>query len=201
MYERNAIVIDRYFADIFGYVEKNNLKSNFENYHNLVEKLERFQEVSNSENDMMEQFERVANEIKESQRLQEIYHKRNLKLQEARKSLFNHVDENIETLTRKFNKLDDELLKNNAEIKANVEKYISEVSEFHEKTELRTQCGRDRRTVEDEYQKALNNTINNFNGINLEIYNYAKKFVKQEQDVEVKDLIPNPILIKNTNNY
>ena len=39
MYERNAIVLERYFYKKFGYQEPNNLKTNFENYCNLLEKI------------------------------------------------------------------------------------------------------------------------------------------------------------------
>ena len=31
MYERNAIVIDRFFTDLFGYGQTNNLKENYLN--------------------------------------------------------------------------------------------------------------------------------------------------------------------------
>ena len=41
MYERNAIVIDRYFASIFGYDSKNNLKNNSSNYFELVSNMEK----------------------------------------------------------------------------------------------------------------------------------------------------------------
>ena len=36
MYERNAIVIERHFARLFGYDEKNNIKNNYKNYIHLV---------------------------------------------------------------------------------------------------------------------------------------------------------------------
>ena len=31
MYERNAIVLERYFAKLFGYDEKSNIKNNYTN--------------------------------------------------------------------------------------------------------------------------------------------------------------------------
>ena len=40
MYERNAIVLDRYFSKKYGYQNTNNLKNNFYNYCDLIEKIE-----------------------------------------------------------------------------------------------------------------------------------------------------------------
>ena len=42
MYERNAIVLERYFDNLFGYDEKNNLKDNYLKYSNLVECSEKY---------------------------------------------------------------------------------------------------------------------------------------------------------------
>ena len=72
MYERNAIVIDRYFSSVFGYDKKNNLKNNANNYFELVGILEKYQEASEVENNVMDEFEKIANRIKEIQKKQEL---------------------------------------------------------------------------------------------------------------------------------
>ena len=41
MYERNAIVLERYFDKLFGYDDENNLKTNYKNYIDLVNSLEK----------------------------------------------------------------------------------------------------------------------------------------------------------------
>ena len=68
MYERNAIVVDRYFSNIFGYDKKNNLKVNKNNYFELVDTLEKYQNASEIENNIMDEFENVASKIKETQK-------------------------------------------------------------------------------------------------------------------------------------
>ena len=68
MYERNAIVIDRYFSNIFEYDKKNNIKVNGNNYFELVDVLEKYQEASEIENNIMDEFENVASKIKETQK-------------------------------------------------------------------------------------------------------------------------------------
>ena len=46
MYERNAIVLERYFDHLFGYDIKNNLKTNFKEYSELVKSLEEYKQIS-----------------------------------------------------------------------------------------------------------------------------------------------------------
>ena len=180
MYERNAIVIDRYFSEMFGYGDKNNLKNNYKNYYELIEKLEQYQESSKIEDKIMSEFDKIANEIKETQKTQDTLYKRNLKLQENRKDLFDVLDEDADSLRKKFDKIENDMNKNQEEIKANTEKFINEIAEFNEKSASRTQCGRNRRITESEYQKKLNETINNFQEINSEKVGIAKEFFKKD---------------------
>ena len=42
MYERSAIVLERYFSTLLRYTSEFNLQDNFDNYCNLVQKLEKF---------------------------------------------------------------------------------------------------------------------------------------------------------------
>jgi len=193
MYERNAILIDRYFANLFGYDQTNNLKNNSNNYFELVEKLENYQVASETENNIMTEFENVANRIRETQKLQEVLNKRNLKYSETRKGLFENLDEDEESLVKKFAKVEEEINKNNEEIKANTEKFIQEIKEFNEKTETRTNVGRERKEIEGEYQKTLNYTENNFSKIDREklkeIKNYIKTETKESKQEKMKERI------------
>lgn len=194
MYERNAIVIDRYFADMFGYNDNSNLKNNCNNYFELVSQLEKYQEISETEDDMMAEFEKIASEIKETQKLQEILNKRNLKYNETRKNLFENLDEDADFLNKKFQKLEDEIDKNNQEIKANTERFIEEIREFNEKSETRSKCGRERRFIENDYQRILSDATNGFNNINKDKLRQIKSFLKQESDNDVKEKIKEKIL-------
>ena len=194
MYERNAIVIDRYFASIFGYDSKNNLKNNSSNYFELVSNLEKYQQASETENNIMEEFDKVASQIKETQKYQEVLNKRNLKYCENRKNLFESLDEEPENLRKKFDKIEEEINKNNEEIKINSEKFIEEIRDFNEKSETRSICGRERRNVENDYQKILNSTIDNFSNINKEKLKEAKNFIKTDNKKEAKNSIKEKIL-------
>lgn len=193
MYERNAIVIDRYFAEMFGYDEKNNLKNNYKNYSNLVSKVEEYQNISKKEDEIMVEFEKVASEIKETQKSQESLYKRCLKLQETRNNLFDSLDESMEVLQRRFVKIEEEINKNNEEIKQNSSRFVERIGEFNEESESRVKCGRERRIAEDEYHSALNDTNGTFEGINQVKVAKARQFLKQEDVEEIKDEIKNRI--------
>lgn len=194
MYERNAIVIERFFSRKFGYEENSNLKNNYNNYKDLIAKLIKYQEISDKENYMMLEFEKTANEIKDIQKIQESFYRRSLKLQETRKSLFESLDEDVEILQKKFVKVEEEIEKNNEEMKENSQKFITEIEKFNEKSQNRNQCGKERRIVENEYQKALEQTTNDFGNIDVNFVNESKKFVKQESKEEEKDQIKVEIL-------
>ena len=43
MYERSAIVLERYFENLLQYKKDCNIRKNFKNYCDLVDKLEKYQ--------------------------------------------------------------------------------------------------------------------------------------------------------------
>ena len=43
MYERSAIVLERYFENLLGYDNECNIRENYSNYAELVSKLEKYQ--------------------------------------------------------------------------------------------------------------------------------------------------------------
>ena len=84
MYERNAIVLERYFNQMFGYNMKNNIKTNFKDYCDLVESLEKYKDITDEEDNIMQEYDSIANKIREIQKKQEILSKKmlNWKLKE-----------------------------------------------------------------------------------------------------------------------
>lgn len=186
MYERNAIVIDRYFSSVFGYDKKSNLKNNASNYFELVGILEKYQEASERENDVMAEYEKIASKIKEIQRKQEGLDKKNAKYFENRKNLFQSLDEDEEGLKTKFQKLEEDIKKIEIETKENAENFVEEIKEFNEKSEVRNKCGRERRIIESDYQKILNSTEENFSSILKEKLKEIKYFLKTDDKENAK---------------
>lgn len=194
MYERNAIVIDRYFSNIFGYDKKNNIKVNAYNYFELVDKLEQYQQASEIENNVMTEYDRIANMIKETQEIQQKLDNKTLKYFDKRRNLFENLDEDDENLKLEFEKIENEFKKNEEEVKLNSERFIDEIKEFNEKSEIRSKCGRQRRIIENDYQKMLNTTIENIKSISKEKLKEVKSFIKTENKEPIKITIKESIL-------
>ena len=193
MYERNAIVIDRYFSNVFGYDKKNNVKNNANNYFELVNILEKYQGASEIENNVMDEFEKVANTIKSLQKKQENYEQKYLKYFGKRQNLFLSLEEDAEALKRDFERIEEEIINNENNIKDNIVDFVESIKEFNEKSEIRNKCGRERRIIENDYQKILNATADNFNGILKDKLKEMKSFLKSEDKefakIEMKENI------------
>ena len=71
MYERNAIVLERYFEKKFGFDKPNNLKINYTNFGDLVEELEKYQITVIEEEKVIQEFEEIAKKIQIIQKAQE----------------------------------------------------------------------------------------------------------------------------------
>lgn len=185
MYERNAIVLERYYNQMFGYNMKNNIKTNFKDYCELVECLEKYKNISEEEETIMQEYDSIANQIREIQKKQEILNKKNIKYQEERNSLFQNIDEDVEVIQKKFDNINTNIEDLNGDIKENAKQFVDIVAEFSEKTSIRMNCGRSRRNIENEYNKKLNETLDNYQEIDINFERRAKQFVElQTDDIE-----------------
>lgn len=191
MYERNAIVLERYFAKLFGYDEKSNIKNNYTNYSELVDKLSKYQDATKEEDKIIAEYDEIIGRIKNIQKNQEALEKKNTKLMESRRNIFENIDENIDGLKKKLDKIEEETKNNNEEMTSNGESFIIQLSEFNDKSINRNQCSRNRRIVESDYQKKLKETITNINNINVDRVNEIKNFFKSENNIheEIKNKI------------
>ena len=184
MYERNAIVLERYFDKLFGYDEKNSIKSNYSNYAELVSKIEKYQEACKEEDKIITDYDQVVNSIKDIQKEQQILYKKNSKLQENRNKIFENIDENIDTLTKRLEEIRQDTKTNNDSMDENGQKFILELNKFNDISVDRNQSSRTRRLAEGEYQKKLKDTISNINGISQEKVNEIKNFFKSENNIQ-----------------
>ena len=184
MYERNAIILERYFDKMFGYDMKYNIKTNFTEYSELVKCLEEYKNISEEEETMAQEYDAIANKIREIQKTQENLNKRNNKLQEERNELFQNIDENESNIQKKLENLNDNIYNIDEEIKNNASDFVEIIAEFNEKAKIRTSCERTRRTVENEYNKKLNEILDHYKEINLSCETKAKQFI----DLDTKEI-------------
>lgn len=182
MYERNAIVLERYFNQMFGYNMKNNIKTNFKDYCDLVESLEKYRDITDEEDNIMQEYDSIANKIREIQKKQEMLSKKNAKFEAERDGLFQNIDENSDTIQKKFDTVNNNIQVIDEQIKENAKEFIEVVIEFNEKSNIRTSCGRSRRNIENEYNKRLNNILDDYKNIDIDTEKKAKQFIDMPTD-------------------
>ena len=193
MYERNAVIIERYFGKMFGYNIKNNIKCNFDNYSKLVEAAESYKKCTEEEEETIIEYDIIANKITDIQKKQENLNKENIKLQDERNNFFENIDENANIIQKKLDKVNNEIKKIDEEIQENAINFINVVAEFNEKSIIRDKCGKRRRTVEIDYNKKLNETLDNYKNIDLNLEKRAKQFIELDTS-EIENELKNEIL-------
>ena len=89
MYERSAIVLERYFDKIFGENKENNLKTNYGNYTRIIEELKEYQRIIEEEEKVIRKFSiEIAVEMEKIQKEQSEIHESNLEMENERNRLF-----------------------------------------------------------------------------------------------------------------
>ena len=180
MYERNAIVFERYFDKLFDYSAESNLKVNYKNYIDLVYSLEKYLESTDAEDKIMLEYEEIANAIKNIQKEQTVLYNKNIKLQNERNNLFSEVGENSEEILKKLTNLEKEIEENENALKNIGIKFIEEIKEFNEKIEIRTNYEKENRIIDITYKKSLDNAIDSFGKLNMDKVKFAKTFFEQD---------------------
>ena len=180
MYERNAIVLERYFNQMFGYDMKNNIKENFKNYCELIDALQNYTNTTEDEEEAMIQYDSIANKIREIQKRQAILNKKNKKYQQDRENIFETIDEDANLIQKKIDDINNDIQTVEDEIRENAQNFAAVIAEFNEKSSIRTQYGKNRRKVEIEYNKILNKTLDNYKNIDINLANKAKQFIERD---------------------
>ena len=73
MYERNAIVLERYLSNIFGKNDETNVKSSFEIYKDILEEMEKYQVVTKEEEKIIKEFDEIAKNMQTIQKNKKYY--------------------------------------------------------------------------------------------------------------------------------
>lgn len=188
MYERNAIVLERYFDKLFGYDDENNLKTNYKNYIDLVNSLEKYLEASEAEDKIMREYEETANSIKNIQKEQSILYEKNIKLQNERNELFYEIGENSDEIYKRLEKTEKEIEETETKIREYAIKFIEQLREFNEKIEIRTNSEKDNRIIETTYKKNLDKAIDSFSKLNMEKIRSSKTFFEQNSTDTVEEI-------------
>ena len=189
MYERNAIVLERFFNQMFGYNMKNNLKTIFQDYCELIKIIEEFKTISDEGETVAQEYDKIANEIRQIQKYQETLEVKNKKNQEERLNIFRNIDENPELMQKKLENINKNIQSINDEINENSKNYVDIIVEFNEKTSVRTTCERNSRRIENNYNQKLNSTLDNFQDIGINYVKKAKQFLEEDTSSIEEELI------------
>ena len=195
MYERSAVVLEKYFAEKFYYKDRNNIKINYDNYCKLIEILEKYQEISKEEDNIINECEDIADKIKKIQKEQNSLYKKNIELQEEKHVLFESIGETASVLENQLEKIELELEKNSEQMKPLNQEFIEALAKFNETSSTRSEYGKKRRKIEKEYRDTLEETVKNINEIDKEKITKVKKAIASEDFISDEEL--KEIMLKN----
>ncbi len=195
MYERSAIVLERYIEKILNFTKRNNLRKNYENYTELIHEIENYQVITEKELKFIQEFDEKAKKIESLQKEQERFSKTNKNLEEERTLLFGDLGEDTKVLESKLSKIESTIGNNNERLKEIREKYIENLSDFSQKQKERNRCEKARRVGETKHIQYIKNANAEFGEIDAkEAYN-LKDYINSEKEQVKKEVLE--IMIKN----
>ena len=196
MYERSAIVLEKYFNKIFGFNEKNNLKNLYNSYKNIIEETCKYQEIIEEEEKQIEQFDQIANEIRNIQLEQKKLYKSNIKLEEDRNKLFDDLDEDPALLEKKLEKIGQTILSNNERLEELKNGFTENLNEFNERQKERNKCSKARRIEEGTHIQLIEELKKELQEIDVNKIKELKQFASAETLDDIKKEIAE-IMISN----
>lgn len=196
MYERSAIVLEKYFNKIFGFNEKNNLKNLYNSYKNIIEETCKYQEIIEEEEKQIEQFDQIANEIRNIQQEQKKIYKSNIKLEEDRNKLFDDLDEDPALLEKKLEKIGQTILSNNERLEELKNGFTENLNEFNERQKERNKCSKARRIEEGIHIQLIEGLKKELQEIDINKIKELKQFASAETLDDIKKEIAE-IMINN----
>ena len=180
MYERSAIVLEKYFNKVFGFNESNNLKKLYNSYKTIIEETCKYQEIIEEEEKVIEQFDQIANEIRSIQQEQKKLYKSNIKLEEDRNKLFDDLDEEPALLEKKLEKIGQTILSNNERLEELKNGFINSLKEFNERQKERNKCSKSRRLEESAHIQLIEEVRKELQEIDVSGIKELKQFATAE---------------------
>ena len=180
MYERNAIVLERYFYEIFSFKNKINLRDNYNNYCKLFECYGILCDAKEKEELCKNEFDIASKEISRFQKTQEKLYNKSAKYEYSRYIIFSNISELPEKIEKHLNKVDSDVQKNNDELRELGEKFVQAVITYNEKSENLKNATEARQKAQKEYDNAYSKAQDCYNGITSELLDNAKSFIDSD---------------------
>lgn len=198
MYERSAIVLERYIEKILDFDKTYNLKKNSENYSELVNEIENYQNMTENGLKVMQEFDDIAKKIEDLQREQESLYKANRTLEDNRTQLFKDLGEDTEILESRLKEIESSLEENNNRLIEIREKFIQYLNDFAQKQKDRNKYEKARRAEEARHIKYIEKANAEFSEMDVNDVVYLKEFMNSEKDQIKQEVLG--IMIKNGKN-
>ena len=198
MYERSAIVLERYIEKVLKLDKENSLKRNNKNFGELIEEIESYQNVTEKELEIIQEFDDTAKEIESLQQEQEKLYKANKKLEEERTQLFTELGEDAEVLDIRLKKIENVLEKNNEKLKEIRSEFIKNLTDFSKKQKNRNKCEKARRIGEASHIGYIERMHTEFEELDVKDLVSLKDFINFEKEQVRKESLE--IMIKNGKN-
>ena len=189
MYERSAIVLERYLNKLFGFDREYNLINNLSNFKELIEEVSKYQVMVAEEEKVIARFEDIAKEIQSIQKTQEKLSISNQKLEEERKKTFTSLDENPNLVQRKLEKIETKLDENNEKLKDIREEYIKAFIIFMERQKERVKFAREKREIVANHITIINKTTEEFKNIQSQYVQKLNKFIDMDKQVIKNNIV------------
>ena len=185
MYERSAIVLERFFADTLGLRKVNNLKKNFNNYRELFEKFKVVQQANSAEFAALKEFQGAENEIEEIQNHEEKLYKKNAKLEYNRDLVFQDITQKPEDIEAVSLKIETDIAKTQEKLVALRTEFMEAVRDYNDKKSALSKCKRNRKAAEGEYNTVFEEAQRNITHIPAEYIQIAKEFADSEIEKDI----------------
>lgn len=198
MYERSAIVLEKYMEKVLKLNKQYNLKKNNENYSELINEIENYQNVTEKELEVIQEFDDTAKEIENLQQEQEKLYKSNKQLEDERAQLFTELGEEAEVLDIKLKKIENLLEKNNEKLKEIRSEFIKNLTDFSKKQKNRNKCEKARRIGEANHISYIERMNAEFDELDVKDIVSLKDFINFENEKVKQEALE--IMIKNGKN-
>jgi len=189
MYERNAIVLQRYFEDLFGFKISDNIKQNYKNYRVLIEKYEKYTLATDAENNAVAEFKQTSNDIAQLQKKQEILYNKSAKLEYSRYIMFNNIEEKPEQIEKCLNKVASSISETINELNDLDKKFVNKVIEYNEKKSIMEKCIEENQVAKYDFESILDETRICYENILEEKIEIARNFINSENKNIRKELV------------
>lgn len=193
MYERSAIVLEKYFTKMFGIDKTINVKVVYERYKELIMHTEDYQETVIKEDEAIKNFDNVAEKIQKIQKEHEELHNQIQKIIEKRMQIFNNITDDPEILKKELEKIENNYAEKNSRVIEISEEYIQNLAIFLENQKERNIKAKDRRISETKHINLIKQVEEEMSKLVLEDLKTVKEIANNSFDKQ-EDLIKEKML-------